>query len=289
MEETTITVATRDGIDLQVYRWAPEGEPRAVVQVQHGLAEHAARYRRFAEALTGAGYLVYGPDGRGSGRTASGDYGAWGEDGWAGWVSDLDALNQRIRQDNPGLPVALFGHSMGSFAAQEYLLDHADDVDAAILSGTGEPVAIAGMLGSDGPTDLSAFNSPFEQRTGFEWLSRDEDEVDAYVADPMCGWAAPSPAGMASLARAGDPDLLRKIRKDLPVLLVSGRDDPVGGDKGDGVAKAGERYREAGFEDVDVRLYPAARHELLNETNRDEVTSDILTFLDRTVGEKASG
>ena len=102
MQENTITVTTADGIELQTFRWAPEGSPRAVVQVQHGLAEHAARYRRFGRALTGAGYLVYAPDGRGSGRTAAGRYGQWGPDGWPGWVDDLARLNARIRQDNPG-------------------------------------------------------------------------------------------------------------------------------------------------------------------------------------------
>ena len=284
MQESTITVTSRDGIDLHVYRWAPEGEPRAVVQIQHGLAEHAARYRRFAEALTAAGYLVYAPDARGSGLTAAGDYGAWGADGWAGWVDDVDALHQRIREDDPGLDVALFGHSMGSFASQQYLLDHADDVQAVILSGTGDPEVIAAMLGSDAPADLSVFNAPFEQRTGFEWLSRDEAEVDAYVADPMCGWAAPSPTGMGSLARAAGAEALAAIRPDLPVLLISGHDDPVGGERGDGVETVAKRYSDAGLRDVEVRLYPGARHELLNETNRDEVTDDVLAFLDRTVG-----
>lgn len=284
MEETTISVPTRDGIDLHVYRWAPEGEPRAVVQIQHGLAEHAARYRRFAEALTAAGYLVYGPDARGSGLTAQGNYGAWGDDGWQGWVDDVGVLNDRIRDDNPGLRLALFGHSMGSFAAQHYLLDHAADVDAVILSGTGDAAVLAPMLGSDAPTDLSAFNAPFEHRTGFEWLSRDEAEVDLYVDDPMCGWAAPSPAGMASLARAADPDALAALPTDLPILLISGQDDPVGGAKGEGVEMVGQRYRDAGVANVDVILYEEARHEILNETNRDDVTADIIEFLDRTVG-----
>lgn len=284
MDQTTITVTSRDGINLHVYRWTPESEPRAVVQIQHGLAEHAARYRRFAEALTAAGYLVYAPDARGSGISAAGDYGAWGPDGWAGWVDDLAVLNKRIRDDNPGLKLALFGHSMGSFASQQYLLDHATDVDAVILSGTGDAAAIAAMLASDAPTDLSAFNAPFEHRTGYEWLSRDEAEVDAYVADPMCGWAAPSPAGMASLAKAADPQALAAINPALPILLVSGLDDPVGGAQGEGVELTGQRYRDAGLTDVEVRLYPGARHEILNETTRDEVTADILAFLDRTVG-----
>jgi alpha-beta hydrolase superfamily lysophospholipase len=283
MQENTVTVPTADGIELQTFRWAPEGTPRAAVQVQHGLAEHAARYRRFARALTAAGYLVYAPDGRGSGRTAAGRYGQWGPDGWPGWVDDLARLNARIRQDNPELEVALFGHSMGSFASQQYVLDHSGDIDALVLSGTTEVSGLAAMLDSDEPADLSAFNAPFEFRTGYEWLSRDEAEVDAYVADEACGFAAPKLTGIATLAQAADPERLTAIRPDLPILLISGTDDPLAGG-GAAVELVAQRYRDAGIRDVHATLYPGARHELLNETNRDEVTADVLAFLDRTVG-----
>lgn len=283
MQENSITVATADGIELQTFRWAPEGSPRAVVQVQHGLAEHAARYRRFGQALTGAGYLVYAPDGRGSGRTSAGRYGEWGPDGWPGWVEDLARLNTRIRQDNPALKVALFGHSMGSFASQQYVLDHSGDIDALVLSGTTEVSGLAAMLDSDEPADLSAFNAPFESRTGYGWLSRDESEVDAYVADEACGFAAPKLTGIATLAQAADPQRLAGIRSDLPILLVSGSDDPLAGG-GAAVETVAQRYLDAGVSDVVVRIYPRARHELLNETNRDEVTADVMAFLNRTVG-----
>ncbi len=283
MQENTVTVPTADGIELQTFRWAPEGTPRAAVQVQHGLAEHAARYRRFAQALTAAGYLVYAPDGRGSGRTAAGRYGQWGPDGWPGWVDDLARLNARIRQDNPELEVALFGHSMGSFASQQYVLDHSGDIDALVLSGTTEVSGLAAMLDSDEPADLSAFNAPFENRTGYEWLSRDEAEVDAYVVDEACGFAAPKLTGIATLAQAADPERLTAIRSDLPILLISGTDDPLAGG-GAAVELVAQRYRDAGIRDVHATLYPGARHELLNETNRDEVTADVLAFLDRTVG-----
>jgi alpha-beta hydrolase superfamily lysophospholipase len=283
MQETTLTVATADGIELQTFRWAPEGATRAVVQVQHGLAEHAARYRRFGQALAAAGYLVYAPDGRGSGRTAAGRYGQWGPDGWPGWVDDLARLNARIKQDNPGLKVALFGHSMGSFASQQYVLDHSADIDALVLSGTTEVSGLAAMLDSDAPADLSAFNAPFENRTGYEWLSRDESEVDAYVADEACGFAAPKLTGIATVAQAADPERLAGIRADLPILLVSGTDDPLAGG-GAAVELVAQRYRDAGVRDVQAILYPGARHELLNETNRDEVTAEVLAFLDRTVG-----
>ena len=282
MQETTITVASRDGIALQTYRWAPEGAPRAAVQLQHGLAEHAGRYRRFGQALTAAGYVVYAPDGRGSGRTAAGAYGRWGRDGWPGWVDDLHRLNQRIRAEHPQLPVALIGHSMGSFASQQYLLDHSADVAAAVLIGSSEAGGIADVLSAAGPTDLSAFNKPFTHRTGFEWLSRDEAEVDRYCADPACGFVPEPFTGIATLRRAADPAEIAKLRKDLPILIVSGDADPLAAG-GAALQLVGQRYRDAGVRDVEVKLYPQARHELLNEINRDEVTADILAFLGRTV------
>lgn len=283
MQETTIAFTSQDGIEIQTYRWSPEGAPRAVVQIQHGLAEHAGRYRPVAEALTGAGYLVYAPDARGSGRTAAGDYGNWGELGWPGWVDDVGRLRQRIGDDHPGLAVGLLGHSMGSFATQHHLLDHSGEVDAVILSGSTEVGWLAPVLDSSEPADLSAFNAPFEHRTGFEWLSRDPAQVDAYVADPACGWSAPPPAGIGSLLAAADPERLAGLRSDLPILIVSGDADPLA-QGGAAIEALATRYRDAGLADVEVRLYPEARHEVLNETNRDEVIADIIAFLDRTIG-----
>ena len=282
MDEATTTVATADGQQLHVYRWAPAGRPQAVVQIQHGLAEHAGRYRRFAAALTGAGYLVYAADARGSGHSAADGYGGWGADGWPGWVDDVARLQARIRADEPDLPVALFGHSMGSFATQQYLLDHHGDVDTVVLSGSTEVGWLVPVLDGDEPADLSAFNAPFEHRTGFEWLSRDEAEVDAYMADPACGWPAPPLTGIGSLAAAADPARVAGIRDDLPLLIVSGADDPLA-QGGAAVEALAERYRTAGLVDVEMHLYPGARHEVLNETNRDEVTADIVAFLDRTL------
>ncbi|MFV0457165.1 MAG: alpha/beta hydrolase [Actinomycetales bacterium] len=278
MDESTFTFTTADGIALHCYLWAPDGPPRAAVQIQHGLAEHAGRYRRFARALTDAGYLVYAPDARGSGVSAAGKYGAWGELGWAGWVDDIARLNARIHTDNPGLAIGLIGHSMGSFATQQYLLKHSADVTAVVLSGTSDPAGIAALLDVDEAADLSTFNEPFEHRTGFEWLSRDQAEVDAYVADEACGWSAPPPRGIGALAAAADPTLLSRIRSNLPILLVSGDADPIA-NSGLAVEVVAGRYSDAGLADIEVHLYPQARHELLNETNRDEVTGDILAFL----------
>lgn len=286
MVASTITFNSRDGIEIQTYVWTPAGDPHAVVQIQHGLAEHAGRYRRFAEALTAAGYAVYAPDSRGAGRTARDAYGSWGEDGWPGWVDDVHRLVDRIRGDHPGLPIGLVGHSMGSFATQHYLLDHADDVHAVVLSGSSEVSWLLPILDAEEPADLSAFNAPFENRTGFEWLTRDEAEVDAYVADPACGWEAPPLPQIATLAAAADPQRLATIRNDLPLLIVSGDADPLA-QGGPAIELLASRYRNAGLDGVEVRLYPGARHEVLNETNRDEVTADILAFLDRTIGQRS--
>ncbi len=283
MDETTAVFTSRDGIEIETYRWAPDGPPKAVVQIQHGLAEHAGRYRRFADALTGAGYLVYAPDARGSGRTAGGDYGSWGEDGWPGWVNDVALLGELIRRGNPELALGLFAHSMGSFATQQYLLDHSGDVDAVVLSGSTEVGWLVPVLDADEPADLSAFNEPFEDRTGFEWLSRDTTEVDAYVADPACGWEAPPLPGIATLSAAADPAQIAAVRDDLPMLIVSGDADPLA-QGGSAIDVLASRYRDAGLHDVEVHLYAGARHEILNETNRDEVTADIITFFDRTIG-----
>ena len=284
MDDSTIRFTSRDGIAIQTYRWAPPGMPRGAVQVQHGLGEHAGRYRRFGEALCAAGYLVYAPDGRGSGRTAAGAYGHWGPDGWPGWVDDLHQLNARIRADQPGLPIALIGHSMGSFATQQYLLDHSAEVQAAVLLGSSEPAGIADMLSAPGPMDLSTLNQGFKHRTGFEWLSRDAAEVDIYCADPGCGFLPQPFTGIATLRRAADPAEIARVRSDLPLLILSGDADPIAGPGGAGVELVGQRYRDAGVRDVEVQLYPEARHELLNETNRAEVTARIVAFLDRTLG-----
>jgi alpha-beta hydrolase superfamily lysophospholipase len=286
MDETTFTLGTDDGLELVGYRWSPDGAPRAAVQLQHGLAEHAARYRRLAETLTDHGYVVYAPDGRGSGRSAEragAGFGAWGPAGWPGWVGDLATLNDRIREEQPGLPVLLLGHSMGSFASQQYLLDHSGDVAAVVLSGTTSVDGLVPVLASDEPADLSGFNAGFEPRTGYEWLSRDEAEVDAYVADPACGWTAPPLPEITTLLAAADPERLAGIRPDLPVLLISGDADPLAGG-GEAVQTVAQRYRDAGLGDVTVRLYPAARHEVFNETNREEVTADVVAFFDRVTG-----
>ena len=303
MQSTTATVTATDGKDLFTHRWLPDGEPKAVVQVAHGMAEHSARYARLAEALTDAGYAVYAQDHRGHGRTGGTDDHGYlaDENGWATVVGDLRAVTEYARSEHPDLPVFLLGHSMGSFLARSYVIDDARGLAGLVLSGTGGDPGLLGRVGLGvastearlrGRRHTSAlmdkltfgqYNSAFSpNRTDFDWLSRDEAEVDDYVADPMCG--ATFTSGffvdlLGALREINDPKKVAAVRRDLPVLLVSGDADPVG-DKGKGVRAVAQQYRDAGVEDVTCTLYPQARHEVFNETNRDEVTADIVRWLD---------
>lgn len=285
MNDTTFTFTSKagDGQEIVAYRWAGDAEPTAIVQIAHGMGEHAARYRRLGEALIAAGYVVYANDHRGHGKTAgSADrHGNLGDAGWNGLVGDIGTLSALARDEQPGLPLVVLGHSMGSFALQEYLVDHSADLDAAVLSATSALDVIGAGIDPTKEVDLSAFNAPFEPaRTDFDWLSRDNDEVDSYVADEGCGFGL-DPAGAASmLSRVGDTANPANVRFDLPIYLVSGDSDPLAGG-GPLIDLVADRYRQAGVADVTVALYPAARHEVFNETNRDEITADLITWLAR--------
>lgn len=279
-------ISDADGTEIATTAWlGVDGEPRGVVQIAHGLAEHAARYGRFAEALNSAGYLVFAVDHRGHGRTGDGNHGDFGAAGFDGLIADVAQFGSVIAAERPETPLVLFGHSMGSFAAQAVIVDHSDQYAAVVLSGSSAmDVLAAGMADADpdGPSGLEAFNVGFEHRTGYEWLSRDEAEVDEYVADPWCGFDVPDetlPQLFGPAARLADPDALGQIRGDLPILIASGRADPLSGD-GQLVALLGSRYEDVGVTDVTVSVYNGARHEILNETNRDEVTADIIGWID---------
>jgi alpha-beta hydrolase superfamily lysophospholipase len=289
MESRTLTFEGRDGVALFARCWSADGQApgaaTAAVEIAHGMGEHSARYARFAEALVAAGYVAYAYDHRGHGHTVhdASELGHFGAGGWNALVDDMRLVGEQIDAETGGLPRAVFAHSMGSFALQQLLLDHSDTMSAAILSGTSAVDALAGTVpADDSPTDLTAFNAPFEPaRTEFDWLSRDPAEVDKYVADPLCGFGVAGDAlrGMAVEApRAADVSALAQIRKDLPLLMISGSDDPLAG----GLALVdlvAQRYRDAGLTDVTTNWYDGARHELLNETNRDEVTADVIAWL----------
>jgi len=295
--------AADDGVRLLGRRWLPDGRPRAVVQIAHGLAEHSARYARFAAALTAAGYAAYASDHRGHGPgSAPADLGHFADEGgWAKTVGDLWTFNRTIAAEAPGLPIVFLGHSMGSFLGRRFVADHSEALAGAAFSGSnGKPPRIAAVgrllarierarLGPRGKSALlnqmmfGAFNKPFEPaRTAFDWLSRDPAEVDAYVADPLCGF--PFSTALAvdlldALPALAKPQSLAAVRRDLPIYVFSGEKDPVGPD----IAGLIAMLRSAGFSHLTTRIYPGARHETLNETNRDEVTRDFLTWLDGAV------
>jgi alpha-beta hydrolase superfamily lysophospholipase len=283
-DATRVDFESAGGLTVAAYRWDPAGEPRAIVQLTHGMGEHAQRYADLARALTGEGYVVYAQDHRGHGETAASDaeLGRIGADGWTELVRDIGRLRDRAREEHPGLPVVLVGHSMGSFAAQQYLLDHSADVAAVVLSGTALLDLLEPSLDLDQPMDLSMFNAPFAPaRTDYDWLSRDEAQVDRYVADPHCGFGLDAEAGRQMFVAArplADADRLGSIRGDLPVLVAVGEHDPVNGQLAL-VHGLVDRLTGAGLGDVTLRTYPGARHEIFNETNRDEVFADVLGWI----------
>jgi alpha-beta hydrolase superfamily lysophospholipase len=273
------------GLAVAAYRWDPDIAPRAVVQVTHGMGEHALRYAELAGALTDNGYVVYAQDHRGHGATASSDeaLGQVGAEGWTEIVGDIDRLRQVAEREVPGVPLVLLGHSMGSFAVQQYLLDHSADVDLAVLTGTAVIDLLEPALDLDGPMDLSAFNAPFAPaRTDYDWLSRDEEQVDRYVADPHCGFGLDADGArqmFLAARRLADPEQLARIRQDLPVYVAVGEKDPVGGQLAL-VHALVDRLQKTGLTDVTLVVYPEARHEVFNETNRQQVYADLLAWLD---------
>ncbi|HWZ45447.1 MAG TPA: alpha/beta hydrolase [Candidatus Saccharimonadales bacterium] len=301
-------MTTGDGVALWVYRWLPSGEPRALVQIVHGLAEHAGRYQRLAEALTLCGYGVYACDLRGHGRTAKvpSDLGHLADRG--GWQKCLDDLRQvqlRMAADYPGKPVILLGHSMGSTLARDFMARYGGDLAGVVLSGSSgqpTPLASAGRLvarlarlrrGARGHSRMlqslsfDAFNRKFEPaRTKFDWLSRDPVEVDKYVADPLCGFSASTQLWIDLLdawAHIARKSSLAAVPRSLPVYVISGTHDPVSAGT-NAIGPMLARYQDAGLQRVEHRFYPEGRHELFNEINREEVTRNLIAWLDSVIG-----
>lgn len=282
------TIEADDGTQLALYRSLPVGKPKAAIQIAHGIAEHFGRYARLTHALTAAGYAVYGSDHRGHGHSAINGLGEFGPKGFQAVVDDMAALTAIIRMEQPGLPVVLLAHSMGSFAAQLYLLEHSSQLSAVVLSGTAALDQLLGLLlAGGGPVTLAVLNAAFEPgRTGYEWLSRDEAEVDAYVADPLSGFDVPDHAlqsifGLTAAATL-DPRVAG-IRKDLPIYVISGEHDPVVGPEQAFSRALVDRYRAAGIGPIEHQIYPGGRHEMFNELNRDDVEQDVLEWLDRSL------
>lgn len=297
---------SEDGTDVFVYNWLPDDgvKTKGIVQISHGMAETAKRYERFAELLTENGYIVYANDHRGHGKTAKTieDLGYLAdEDGFNWLVKDLHKLTNIIKKENDSMPLFLFGHSMGSFAGQKYIMLHGNELDGLILSGSNGKQGIILNVGTivakrevkkNGrkakstkldKLSFGGFNKEFKpNRTDFDWLSRDNDEVDKYMDDPFCGTVFT--AGyfydfLTGLKEIEDEDNLRMIPKDLPIYIFSGDKDPVG-KFGKGVINLVNRYKKYGVKDISYKLYKDGRHEMLNEINRDEVMDDIINWLD---------
>lgn len=288
--------------DLKLYyeRWEAE-EPVANLLLVHGMAEHPARYADFARSLNQAGISVLAPAHRGHGRTGEeiASLGHMGDgDGWALVLSDLSALVDLLWKE--GRPLLLLGHSMGSFLSRCLLQERSEAFAGAIIMGTAGPangeVRLLHRLAKlfccfQGERRCSPLLNKIagskqlkgmkEAKTAFDWLNRDEAEVARYIADPLCGF--PCSNGFFRDITSGwiqfsDAEKNRNIRKDLPLLLISGEADPVG-DHGRGVEASAKAYRDLGLKEVRLRLYPGARHEILNEINKEDVYRDCLSFL----------
>lgn len=300
-EQHILATANDHKIHLDLY--LPDGEPALILQVLHGLGEHAARYRRLADSAAAKGLALVVHNHRGHGQQADRRGHFADENGWQKLVEDVLAVNEFATGRFPDLPVVLLGHSMGSFIAQSFAMHHGARLRGLILSGSTWPSrlqVIPGWLLSRvislraGHTGVSAlldkmgfgdFNRNFEPaRTEFDWLSRDEAEVDKYVADPLCG--GPYTVGLwldflSGLIEISSDHALSRIPADLPILIMGGQDDPVGGE--DGMSNLAMHYAQSHHQRLTVRIYPEGRHEMFNETNRKEVTADLLDWIRRSV------
>ncbi len=308
MKTKEFSFQSDDGCELHVYKWSPDDDNvRAIVQISHGMAEHAARYERFAEVLTREGFVVYANDHRGHGKTA-GSLNNVGflakKDGWNLVVKDMFKLTIICKNEYIGVPVILFGHSMGSLLSREYITRHGHEINGAILSGTaGNPGSLGktGVLiaklaslffGKRSKSNLlnylsfGKFNKGFvPNRTDFDWLSSDNAEVDKYVNDPYCGGVFS--AGffkdfLSGIIDLYNEDKLEEVPKMLPLLFLSGEKDPVG-NNGKGVTETFELYKQTGLMDVSMKLYKDSRHEILNEVNRKEVYKDIIDWINTKI------
>ena len=313
---------SHDGTKLYLYKWLPEesqnqSRPKAVLHIVHGMAEHALRYKRLAEKLTSAGIEIWAADQRGHGKTANpeinkadkgGLLGHTGDGNGAALVTaDIHALNTEIRKSRPDVPLFLLGHSWGSFITQN-LMGYASlngrqsEVSGYILSGTKGPgdfmvkagipfmTLLAALKGQRKGSSLAKaiadgpYNKPFKpNRTAFDWLCRDEEEVNKYIDDPLCGFLC-SVGFYRDLAKLlyniHRPDAMTRINTALPVYVFCGSADPVG-DMGKSPTALVDIYKKLGISDCEFVLYPGARHEILNETNREEVIENLLSWINK--------
>ena len=299
------TLPSPTGAALCLYSSLPKGKPKAILQINHDMAEHAARYERFAKALNEAGYGVFAHDHRGHGATVAQDapLGIFAaKNGLEAVLSDIDAVNQHIRQDHPQVPIICFGHSMGSILGLNYALRNSSNIDGVALWNagveTGALALVYGLIlktqrifkGSDVPSGIAAkltfetWNKEFApNRTPSDWLSRDEAEVDKYVADPLCGFDVSIGLWLDLLGAiyyGADDANLARLPRDMPVHLLAGDKDPCT-EKGQSVRNLADRMQRIGLSDVKLTVLSDTRHESLNETNREETTRDFIAWLDK--------
>jgi alpha-beta hydrolase superfamily lysophospholipase len=275
------------GVVITYHEWLADS-PRAIIQLLHGLGEHALRYQMLAEELNAAGYSVIADDHRGHGRTGMAQWGGdrtklgrLGPGGHRATVEAIRTLTGRIRSEHPGVPIVLLGHSWGSLLAQILLNSHPRDYDAVVLTGTAYR-----WPGSMNGGDLNKRHKHLGT-TGAEWLSRDPAVSAAFYEDPLNFTADVLKLfgvvdGLRLFGRPG-----RRLPADLPLLILAGSDDALGGARS--VQRLAESYvRRSGLRDVEAIVYDDARHEVFNEVNRHEVVADLLSWLDARVGERRS-
>jgi alpha-beta hydrolase superfamily lysophospholipase len=286
LEPERFQFTSTDGLAIACVKWSGDRRVRGVVQIAHGLGEHMGRYAELAETLVHGEFVVYGNDHRGHGLTAkpSGNFGDFGSGGFDQLVQDMISLRTIAKNEHSGKPYILLGHSMGSFAAQQFILDHSHSINGLVLSGSGilDGLARVGQSVPAGVDPMKLMNACFEPaRTPFDWLSRDSAEVDTFIDDPLCFpslKARSMESFLDAFPRLADPREIRKVREDLPIYIFSGSDDPVG-QKLDGVRALVERYRGAGITSIAHDFYPGGRHEMLHELNRREVFTNLLVWI----------
>ncbi|MCD8632830.1 alpha/beta hydrolase [Clostridioides difficile] len=308
MKCTNFTFKGEEGLDIYTYKWEDENikKPKAVIQIAHGMAETAQRYETFAKVLTKNGYIVYINDHRGHGKTAKiiENVGHLAEkEGFRCLVEDMYTLTNIIKKENEDLPIYLFGHSMGSFASQRYIMDYSNNLSGLILCGSNGKQGIIlnlahliinreikkyGRRSKSNKINNLIFGGEIirrNEKTKFDWLSRDKEQVEKYINDPFCGVVCSCGFFydlVQGLKEIEDKENLKKVPLDIPIYIISGDKDPIG-KNGKGVLRLRDRYIKLGVKDVTCKLYKDGRHELLNEINREEVSEDIICWLNNKI------
>ncbi|GAB6556223.1 MULTISPECIES: alpha/beta hydrolase [Bacillus] len=299
-------VTALDGSEIYLRKWLPERDPRGIIQIAHGMTEHAGVYTDFIAALLKAGYGVYAHDHKGHGKTVKReeDYGHFKPNvGWNEAVSDVIFVSETIRKEQT-CPLFLLGHSMGSFLSRRAVQLKGELYDGFLISGTGGNPGLLGSIGHKVATiemklrgektkspmlnflSFGNFNTHFKpNRTKFDWLSSDNNQVDKYIADPLCGFICTTSFYrelFSGVLEVNKLEEFKKTPKNLPIHIFSGDRDPVG-DMGKGVKEVYENYKKCEVKDVTLRLYENGRHEMFHEVNKDEVFQDLISWLDKHI------